>query len=221
MFPSDGGDRATRGSPTITASACVRATGYDRAPRARESRRDDCLVVERMEGSAGNKKNPTQGMGRGYLKGPCLTLLVSRRSLRDGYRGRSPDLRIVLLTNAFPAVSWPVACPVGFRPRSQWRVREGFAPSSRQSHLYSESNNSFQGNIIWRSKCQVLCLVYTRIFCTDLNHFICNVEGVDLPGETERRHTGSHHSHGEGVRRRGSADDLIRLGEECRRNREA
>jgi hypothetical protein len=94
-------------------------------------------------------------MGWGCLQGPCSTLLVSRRSLRDGYRGRSPDLRIVLLTNAFPAVSWPVACPVGFRPRLQWRVREGFAPSSRQSHLYSENSNLFQGNIIWRSKCQV------------------------------------------------------------------
>ena len=27
--------------------------------------RDDCLVVERMEGVAGGKKKPAQGMGRG------------------------------------------------------------------------------------------------------------------------------------------------------------
>ena len=93
-------------------------------------------------------KNPTQQMGRGCLKEPCLTLLVARRSLRDGYRGRSPDLRITLLANAFPAVSWPVACPVGFRPRSQWRVREGLAPSSRQPHLYSGNSHSVQGSII-------------------------------------------------------------------------
>jgi hypothetical protein len=66
-----------------------------------------------------------------------------------------------------------------------------------------------------------LVLVYPRIFSTDVNHVICKVEGVDRPGETERRHPGSHHAHGEGVRRRGSADDLIRLGEECRRKREA
>jgi hypothetical protein len=51
------------GHPLMTASACVRATSYDRAHRARECRGDDCLMVERMEGSAGNKKIPTQGMG--------------------------------------------------------------------------------------------------------------------------------------------------------------
>jgi hypothetical protein len=64
-------------------------------------------------------------------------------------------------------------------------------------------------------------VVYPRICSTDVNHVICNVEGVDLPGEAEMIRTGSHHSHGEGVRRRGLADDLIRLGEEGRRNREA
>jgi hypothetical protein len=49
--------------PLMIASTYVRATSYDRAHRARECRRDDCLMVERMEGSAGNKKIPTQGMG--------------------------------------------------------------------------------------------------------------------------------------------------------------
>jgi hypothetical protein len=67
------------------------------------------------------------------------SLLMPRRSVREGYRGRSPDSRIILLTNAFPAVSWLVARPVGFRPRSQWRVREGIAPSSRKFHLYSKN----------------------------------------------------------------------------------
>jgi hypothetical protein len=112
-----------------------------RPVRDRWCLRDECLVVERVKGSAGGKKIPTQGVGRGCVKRPCLTLLVSRRSCRDGYRGRSPDLRIILLTNAFPAVSWPVACSVGFRPRLQWRVREGVAPSSRKHHLYSENSD--------------------------------------------------------------------------------
>jgi hypothetical protein len=40
-------------------------------------------------------------------------------------------------TNAFPADCPPVAYPVGFRPRLQWRAREGFTPSSRTLHLYS------------------------------------------------------------------------------------
>ena len=114
-------------------------------------------AIARWRARQAGKKIPTRGMGWGCLQGPCRTLLVSRRSLRDGYRGRFPDLRIILLTNAFPAVSRPVACPVGFRPRLQWRVREGVAPSSRQPHLYSENSNSFPRTITSRSACQVLC----------------------------------------------------------------
>jgi hypothetical protein len=38
----------------------------------------------------------------------------------------------------------PVARPVGVRPRSQWRVREGLAPSSRMLHLYSHSRLIFR-----------------------------------------------------------------------------
>ena len=132
------------GSPALRAREDVGAMIDDRARPVRDPvwRRDECVAVEKKEGWAGSKKIPAPGAGRGCLKGPCLTLLVSRRSLRDGYRGRSPDLRIILLTNAFPAVSWPVACPVGFRPRIQWRVREGVAPSSRKPHLYSENSDS-------------------------------------------------------------------------------
>src|SRR4030095_6912678 len=36
------------GHPLMTASEYVRATSYDRAHCARECRRDDCLMVERM-----------------------------------------------------------------------------------------------------------------------------------------------------------------------------
>jgi len=60
-----------------------------------------------------------------------------RRSADEGYRGRSPDSRIVLLANAFPAADPPVADAVGFRPRIQWRVHEGIAPSSPKFYLYS------------------------------------------------------------------------------------
>ena len=67
------------------------------------------------------------------MEKPYRTLLVSRRSGRDGSRDRSPDSRISLLANAFPAVFPPVAMSVGVRPRLQWRVREGVAPSSQQA----------------------------------------------------------------------------------------
>jgi hypothetical protein len=50
------------------------------------------------------------------VKGPCLTLLVSRRRFRDGSRGGSPDLRISLLANAFPAVCRPVTSLLAFVP---------------------------------------------------------------------------------------------------------
>ena len=53
-------------------------------------------------------------------------------------RGRSPDSRIALLANAYPADFLLVARPVGFRPRSQWRAREGVSPSSRRLYLYSK-----------------------------------------------------------------------------------
>jgi hypothetical protein len=86
----------------------------------------------------GKQKNPTAWLGGGFLRGPCRTLLVPRRSVSQGYMGRSPDCRIILLANAFPAACPPVACPVGFRPRSQWRAREGVAPSSRKLYPYSE-----------------------------------------------------------------------------------
>jgi hypothetical protein len=64
-----------------------------------------------------------------------------RRSVRTRYGGRSPDLRITLLADAFPADGPPVARPVGVRPRSQWRVREGIAPSSRKHYLHSSRCN--------------------------------------------------------------------------------
>jgi hypothetical protein len=84
-----------------------------------------------------------------------LTPLVPRRSVRQGYRGRSPDSRLSLLANAFLAILLPVAGPVGVRPRSQWRVREGIAPSSRQLHLYSEPGKTLASHIMGCYKCQV------------------------------------------------------------------
>jgi hypothetical protein len=36
-----------------------------------------------------------------------------------------------------------VAYAVGFRPRSQWRVREGVAPSSRLLYLYTYHRKKF------------------------------------------------------------------------------
>jgi len=50
------------------------------------------------------------------VKRSCRTLLVSRRRFRDGSRGRSPDSRISLLANAFPAVCRPVASLLAFVP---------------------------------------------------------------------------------------------------------
>ena len=100
-------------------------------------------------------KPPTQDLGRGCLKGPCLTLLVSRRSLRDGSRGRSPDLRISLLTNT----SQP--------SYGQWRVLLVFVPaysgaSVRELHPLPESITSRAKILLycriiitWLSTCQV------------------------------------------------------------------
>ena len=91
-------------------------------------------------GSEGRQtKTPIAEHHGGFAETPCLTLLIPRRRVGQDYRGRSPDSRIILLANAFPAVTPLVAHPVGFRPRSQWRVREGIAPSSRQLHLYSDN----------------------------------------------------------------------------------
>ena len=82
--------------------------------------------------------------------------------MRARYGGRSPDSRIILLADAFPAVSPPVACPVGVRPRSQWRVREGIAPSSRKRYLDSTKRESFPGIIIeCNSTCQARGLLGT------------------------------------------------------------
>ena len=88
---------------------------------------------------AGKQKPP-----EGLLLGVSYRDHTSRSSyreggVREGYRGRSPDSRIILLANAFPAVSPPVASLAGVRPRSQWRVHEGIAPSSQQFHLYSSN----------------------------------------------------------------------------------
>jgi hypothetical protein len=47
-------------------------------------------------------KNPHLS-GGGFLKPAFLTLLILRRSSSEGYIGRSPDYRIILLANAFPA----------------------------------------------------------------------------------------------------------------------
>jgi hypothetical protein len=78
------------------------------------------------------RKTPIAYADGRCVEKPCLTLLGSRRSGRNDSRGRSPDLRIILLANAFPAVVLPpVASSVGVRPRSQWRVREGITPSSQ------------------------------------------------------------------------------------------
>ena len=104
-----------------------------------------CLTRDERGSKQSKKKSPAHGRRRGFLEGPSLTLLASRRSLGEGYRGRSPDSWIILLANAFPAVRWPVACPVGVRPRSQRRVREGLAPSSRKRHLYSSAHQYYRG----------------------------------------------------------------------------
>ena len=80
------------------------------------------------------------------------------------YGGRFPDSRIILLANAFPAASPPVAYPVGVRPRSQWRVREGIAPSSRQLYLYSKNCTSVhRSTIIARKRQARFCLIAVRV----------------------------------------------------------
>jgi hypothetical protein len=107
-------------------------------------------------GSEGRQtKTPTEKSDGGLVETPFLTLLVPRRRVCEGYRGRSPDSRIILLANAFPAVGPLVAYPVGFRPRSQWRVREGVAPSSQRLHLYSSNCECAHPGIIWSPRCQV------------------------------------------------------------------
>ena len=88
----------------------------------------------RRRGAEGRqRKTPIAYADGGCVEKPYLTLLGSRRSSRNNSRGRSPDLRIILLANAFPTVVPPVATSVGVRPRSQWRVREGIAPSSQHA----------------------------------------------------------------------------------------
>jgi hypothetical protein len=87
----------------------------------------------------GKQKNPhSSDEWRSCEAGiPCTP--HPRRSLSEGARGRSPDSRIILLANAFPTDYPSVARPVGFRPRSQWRAREGIAPSSRKLRLYRDN----------------------------------------------------------------------------------
>jgi len=82
----------------VTAAVCVTSAWWSRGGKARQ---------------AGTTHHPG---GCGYVKGPCRTLLVSRRRFRDGSRGRSPDSRIILLANAFPAVCRPVASLLAFVP---------------------------------------------------------------------------------------------------------
>jgi hypothetical protein len=101
----------------------------------------------RRRGAEGRQqKTPTAYADGGCVEKPCLTLLVSRRSGRGDSRGRSPDLRIILLANAFPAVVPPVAVSVGVRPRLQWRVREGLAPSSQ--HAPSRAATAIVKNLL-------------------------------------------------------------------------
>ena len=100
---------------------------------------------------------------------------MPRRSTREDYRGRSPDSRISLLANAFPAGTPLVAHPVGFRPRSQWRVREGFAPSSPKLHLYSTHYIYDSGGIILSGRCQENLLteaLHKQSTCTPTNLFL-------------------------------------------------
>jgi hypothetical protein len=44
--------------------------------------------------------------------------------------------------------------PVGSGPRSQWRTREGFAPSSQQLHLYSNDCEFSYSAVMWNQRCQ-------------------------------------------------------------------
>jgi hypothetical protein len=123
-----------------TSKACLGVKASRGAMRSATTLKLRCVGREGWRDRQAAKKSPARDVGRGYVQGPCRTLLVSRRSYRNGPRGRSPDLRISLLANAFPAVCRLVAYPVGVRPRLQWRVREGVAPSSRTDHL--ERNTS-------------------------------------------------------------------------------
>jgi len=68
-------------------------------------------------GSEGRQtKTPTEKSDGGLVETPFLTLLVPRRRVCEGYRGRSPDSRIILLANAFPAMKSLVAYLLAFVP---------------------------------------------------------------------------------------------------------
>jgi hypothetical protein len=141
-FPSDDGDRALAGhqpraqhtiqaqssppgSPCPPTTAC--ATWSSAVMK---------LTSVDREGGRGSKqskkKSPAHDLGRGFLEWPSLMPLMSRRSLSEGYMGRSPDSRIILLANAFPART------------CQWLVQLAFVPaysgaSVRELHPLSAS----------------------------------------------------------------------------------
>jgi len=104
-------------------------------------------------GRAGHKKTSPVAEVRSREAGISVAP-QPRRSIHTRYGGRSPDLRIILLAEAFPADIPPVARPIGFRPRSQWRVREGIAPSSRDLYQHSYRLIYRPGTTILRHGCQ-------------------------------------------------------------------
>jgi hypothetical protein len=88
---------------------------------------------------AGKQKPPRVGPSGVLAKRHASRSSRREGGVRDSSGGRSPDSRVILLANAFRAASRLVAHPVSGRPRSQWRVREGIAPSSQQLHLQSSN----------------------------------------------------------------------------------
>jgi hypothetical protein len=82
-------DQAFMGDSSETGDETCQRTGLEPWRRGPEGRQ---------------QKTPTAYADGGCVEKPCLTLPVPRRSGRGDSRGRSPDLRIILLANAFPAV---------------------------------------------------------------------------------------------------------------------
>jgi hypothetical protein len=100
--------------------------------------------------------SPAPDLGRGSSEWPSLTLLVSRRSLSEGYIGRSPDSQIILLANAFPAVACQWLALLAFVPaHSGASVRE-LHPLPASVAYIAEHISFDQKPIMLQARCQAI-----------------------------------------------------------------